>query len=187
MKRLTIQLCALVTAVLLLSACQRVYLRDGMVVNRFPLQESASYTATNACLQNLELQLGEESSYYQVVYDATLDVHQLVVLSAIGQRLVTVLQRGSEVSIQKSLPIPLAFSPRELLLSMQLIYWPVSVLESGIQQSEWQIIADNSARYVYKGDKLLATIDYQEFHECRGTIDYSLASGRMLHIESVSF
>lgn len=168
-------------------ACQRSVLRGGLVSGKLPMQDSRLFSAQSACLQNIEIQTESGTSFYQLVYDATSDLHQLVILSAVGQRLATVTQNGRKVTVQKSLPERLAVSPRELLLSMQLIHWPVPVLESGMLNSEWQINEDNSTRYVHKGDKMLAKIVYHNFHECRGTIEYIPAGGDSLYIDCVPF
>ncbi|MBN1378371.1 MAG: DUF3261 domain-containing protein [Gammaproteobacteria bacterium] len=174
-------------ALLLISACQPVNLRGSLIENKFPLLGTQIYTASSLCLLNVKMQSGDIINHYQFIYDATSDPHKLLVLSPVGQRLVTVLQKGDRVSMQKSLPVSLMYPAQELLVAMQLIYWPVAVLEKEFQNSEWSITASDSARYVFKGSDLLAKIVYQGSGECSGIIEYTLNKGEMLHIESVPY
>jgi hypothetical protein len=172
---------------LILTACQSGMPRGDLTFGHFPAQDSGLFVAPSACLQNVTVLTEKETGHYQLVYDATSEVHRLLILSMIGQRLVTVTQQDRGVAVQKSLPVSLTVSPKELLLAMQLIYWPVPVLQQGIRNSEWRITEENSTRSIYKGDVLQVTIEYRDFSECTGVINYRLAGGDSLLIESVSF
>ena len=179
--------CLISPAVIMLAACQRPLLRDGVLADGFPLQDSSRYTAPAACLQNVKLQSDNKVKYYQLVYDATSDVHQLLILSTIGQRLVTVTHSGMQVDIHKSLPISMDVSPKELLRVMQLVYWPVSALNEGTRRTGWRVEQAATSRQIYRERKPVAKIEYREFYECQGVVDYRSDSGEILHIQSISF
>lgn len=174
---------------MLVSACQQTYVRGGPIAYNYPLQDSSLYSMQAPCLQNIRV--GDtnlqDATYYQLVYDATSKIHQLIVLSTTGQRLATVTHHGVAVSTSRSLPVALDFPPDELVVAMQLIYWPLEILNENLTAAGWRLTEDVNVRQLYKSEREIVRIEYQGFHGCTGTVKYLLSGGEELTIEGVPF
>lgn len=174
-------LVVMLVSLVLLPACHRSYFRDGMVNNHYLLQSSDLYIAPYACLQNLTIRKKSgEVRHYRLIYDATSDKHVMVLLGVVGQRMLTVTQIDSQLYIEKSLPLEPEFPASELFTAMQLIYWPLKQLTTGLEKTEWRILDENDTRLVYKKDDMIVKIRYSGVHDCTGSVEYTLGGDKLV-------
>lgn len=111
---------------------------------------------------------------YRARYEVELTGNRLVVvgLSPIGITLFTIVQQGSDITVDSALSKVLSIDPRYTLFDLYLTYWPPSVLAPALDKigMTLDLTAKGKTRTVRDRDgRRVATITYAE--SSRGAIE----------------
>lgn len=71
-----------------------------------------------------------------------------------GAGLFNLTYDGKKIVSDKSPLLPNSVSPEFIIADLQLVYWPVAVLQKSLEASPWRLEADkNHRRLYYQGNK----------------------------------
>jgi len=80
-------------------------------------------------------------------------------LSIDGISLFNLSYDGKTISLDKSPLLPDTFSPEFIIKDLQLVYWPLNLLQKLLPR-QWHLTADNTHRRLYFNNELLTEVDY---------------------------
>lgn len=116
---------------------------------------------TQAIVAQQQWQLIHEQERYlvQVFVERTADHWQWVLMSSLGQRLVTASANNGVISIEQHQSHPALQWLPELLEAFQLSYWPLADLQ-GQTPKDWKIDGNSAHREAVVSGILRAAVDY---------------------------
>jgi hypothetical protein len=85
----------------------------------------------------------------------------VVGLSAMGLRVFTIRYDGKTTSVENTLPVPPQLTPERLLADLQLVHWPLAVLEPQLAAAGWQLSEPApGTRRLRRGGRVIAEVHY---------------------------
>ena len=169
-----------------LLACQFIPTRGSLLDNGFTLVPANVFEDEVMVWQKVELLTPKGAYFYEFLLDLSSSERiQLVIFSPLGQRVATIVCKNQQISFEKLVPIDLPISPTELMMVMQLIYWPLDVLRQSNDQRRLNFVEKTNKRYIYKNKLEVATVIYKGMNGWNGSIHYASEHGEKLFIESV--
>ena len=92
------------------------------------------------------------------VKDGTMTV---VGLSAMGLRVFTIRYDGKTTSVDNTLPVPPQLTPERLLADLQLVHWPLRVLQQPMQAAGWELNEPTpGTRRLRRDGRVVAEVHY---------------------------
>lgn len=137
----------------------------------FPLVPANSRYLHLVAQQQWHIHYEQQDYRLNAVMQINGEVTTLIFLDAMGQRLVTMEQSSSGMSIQQTRAHPLRPLWSDLLAAAQFIYWPMNDLVSHAPP-EWTFEGDQRVRYQYFSGILAALAEYQSGTPWQGTVLY---------------
>ena len=126
-----------------------------------PLLSPASLAAPHSAQQLVSAAAGPAELVMQCALDADADHVQLVALTPMGQRIVTLNWNGRDLSAEASEFAPKQFDPHQLLSDVQLVLWPLTAWQAALANSDWSVTepAAGLRRLRYRG-RMIEEIHY---------------------------
>jgi hypothetical protein len=117
------------------------------------------------------------------VQDGTMTV---VGLSAVGVRLFTIRYDGQSTRVDHSLPLPAQLTPERLLADLQLVHWPLYILQRPLREAGWEISEPApGTRRLRRDGRVIAEVHYTGADPWQGrSWLVNLEHGYTLSIES---
>lgn len=152
-----------------------------------PLLPPASLQASRSVEQILHAAYGAGDATLQCVVEVTPQRLQVVGLTALGQRVFTLVQDGAGVSAEASAYAPAFIDPHRIVADMQLAYWPLAALQSaappGVRVSEPR----DGVRRLERDGRLVAEVHFADADPWNGRLWLAnFEFGYSLDIESRS-
>ena len=175
-------LCCVV--VLALAACAAGGRRQ-RAMDAFTLLPPNSLGADISVFQQLELQSGGSNRLLQLALDVDSEHLQLVVMDALGRRLATLSWQQGDYRVQREPAAPRDIPYRDLLISLQMIFWPIETLNESNRASGWHF-EQQRQRTAWYHKRQAARIDSQLDSPWSGRAHYlDLIDGHQLALQSV--
>jgi hypothetical protein len=134
-----------------------------------PLVSPSSLNGERAANQVVRGAFGAREMTISCVVTVRDGIFTVVGLTAMGVRAFTIRYDGNEVKVDNDLPVPPQLTAERLLADIQLVYWPLEILRSGLQRAGWQLVEPYAgARRLRRGDKIVAEIHYSGGDPWRG-------------------
>ena len=148
-----------------------------------PLLPPATLGASRDTQQILRAAFGEHEATLRSVVHVTPDRIEVVILTAMGQRAMSVTWNGKDWQVEAAPMVPSGLHPESLLADVQLALWPLPVLQTAYHAAGWEVSeAGGGVRRLRHGGKLVAEVDYADADPWQGRywisnfrFDYSLA------------
>jgi hypothetical protein len=126
-----------------------------------PLMAPATLGEERAVNQVVRAALGARELTFNCVVSVKDGVMSVTGLNAVGVRLFSVRHDGSRVQADTAAGVPAEFDPAHLVADLQLVYWPLATLQSGLREAGWQLSdATPGTRRLRRGDRLVAEVHY---------------------------
>jgi len=135
-------LCGLLLSLLLLSGCSQQLQRQTCVA----LSEAVNYCLApineqveqGAHSQTVQFSHGGQT--HQLITELQIDQHTmtLVGLAPLGQPLFTIIYDGNRLISQQSSLLGKDFKAEYLMAILQLVYWPIEVVNQHLSSGRWQ-------------------------------------------------
>lgn len=77
-----------------------------------------------------------------------------------GVSLFNLTYDGNTIKSEKSPLLPESVSPELIIRDLQLVYWPVTVLQKSLQASPWRLEVDSNRRRLYYQDNKSIEVNY---------------------------
>lgn len=110
--------------------------------------------------------------HLEAVLTVDADRIYLVILGPLGQRLATLSFDGQRLTIDRGGPIPVDTPLENILGELQIIFWPLAVLNTGERNRDWYFKEQKHIRYVYYRQRLVAEIHRRSSSPWTGDFDY---------------
>jgi len=151
-----------------------------------PLLAPSSLGVDRTANQIVRGAFGEREMTLTCVVTVKDGVMTVVGLSAMGIRLFTLRYDGVQTTIENTLPIPPQLTPERLLGDLQLVYWPLSVLDKSLQVAGWQVSEPTpGTRRLRRDNRLIAEVHFAGVDAWQGrSWLVNLEHGYTLSIES---
>ena len=130
-----------------------------------------SDTQTIVAQQQWQLIHAQERYLLQVFVERNADHWQWVLMSNLGQRLVTASATNGVINIEQHQSHPALQWLPELLEAFQLSYWPLADLQ-GHTPKDWKIDEDSARREVFVSGILRGAVDYPLGNPWQARINY---------------
>ncbi|HVF17564.1 MAG TPA: DUF3261 domain-containing protein [Steroidobacteraceae bacterium] len=152
---------AFVVACVLLTGCVSRPSNEALSETPRPLLAPATLGADRSATQVVRGAFGEREMTMNCVVTVKGDVMTIVGLSAVGVRLFTMKYDGQATSVDNNVPIPPQLTPERLLADLQLVYWPLNMLEKPLAAAGWQLSEVGSGtRRLRRESRLVAEVHY---------------------------
>ena len=159
----------IVVASLLLSGCQFLPVSN-QSSSYLPLLEPDSLGLSAAVLQRVS---GErDGHHYELLVQLEFDKKQLAMVASTtgGTTLFSLLQQGNEVTTTVSPLLPVVIKPQFVLADMQIMFWPLTVIEQALVNSRYQVLAVKGGRELLKEGNLVAKVIYSHENPWQGSV-----------------
>lgn len=123
-------------------------------------------------LLRLDSNQGDASHHWEAVLNVDAEQIYLVILGPLGQRLATLSFDGQLLTADRGDPIPINMSLKKLLGELQMIFWPLAVLNTGEGNRDWYFEEETNIRHVYYQQQLVAEIHRHSSSRWSGEFDY---------------
>lgn len=80
-------------------------------------------------------------------------------LTLSGQTLLTLSYDGRELRSHRSPLLPAEVSPRDILVQLQLSYWPLDTIHQALSGSPWRMVQEHNLRQLFLHQRLALTIE----------------------------
>jgi hypothetical protein len=126
-----------------------------------PLLPPSTLGADRAVNQLVRGALGEREMTINCVVTVKGGTMTIVGLSAMGVRIFTIEYDGQTTSVDANLPVPPQLTPERLLADLQLVYWPLSILQKPLAAGGWQVSESTpGTRRLRRDTRLVAEVHY---------------------------
>ncbi len=115
---------------------------------------------------------GDASHHWEEVLNVDAERIYLVILGPLGQRLANLSFDGQQLTVDRGGPIPINMPLEKLLGELQMIFWPLAVLNTGEGNRDWYFEEQTHIRYVYYQNQLMAEIRRHSSSPWSGNFDY---------------
>ncbi len=174
-------LCALVLAG---TACISPASREQALPTFELLPPTSIDTDASAFLQ-LQLRADDGLRLLQLALDIQGQTLQLVVMDTLGRRLATFTYEDERYQLRREPGAPASIAYRQLLVVMQMIFWPLDALNRANGDLGWEFRQQNQRSAWYDGE-LYARINARETAPWSGRYDYhNLLDGSRISLQSV--
>lgn len=92
-------------------------------------------------------------------WSVTQDRLDLAGLTLAGQTLLTLSYDGRELHMQRSPLLPAEVSPRDILVQLQLSYWPMDSITRAFKGGPWRMEQHNGVRELFLQQRRVLTIE----------------------------
>jgi hypothetical protein len=155
--------CLLVFGLACFAGCAATPKAHENVVSEPPLLLPATLGANREVQQVLRAAYGEHEVVLRCVVHVSREHIEMVVLTALGQRALTVIWDGRDWKIDAAPAVPSQLRPQWLLADMQLALWPLAVLQTAYQPAGWQISESGGGMRLLRHEgKLVAEVNYAD-------------------------
>lgn len=175
-------LCAILGGLMLLAGCAAPF---GAVQRDFqPLPPDTLEQSTTVLLK-LDSHQGDIRHHWEAVLNVDADRIDLIILGPLGQRLATLRFNDQQLMVERGGPLPFDSSIEKLLGELQMIFWPLAVLNADEWNQDWHFSEQKNIRYVYYQQQRVAEIHRRSTSAWSGDFDYiSRISDYRLNIRS---
>lgn len=126
-----------------------------------------------------------DSHHWEAVLNTDVDKIYLVILGPLGQRLATLNFDNQQMTVVRNSPIPFDISLEKLLKELQMTFWPLTTLNAGKSNQDWNFEENKHVRFVYYKHQLVAEIHRHSSSTWNGEFNYiSKISDYQLSIQS---
>jgi len=128
-----------------------------------PLLPPATLGASHDAQQILRAAFGEHEVVLRSVVHATPDQIEMVILTALGQRAISVNWNGKDWKVETAPMVPATLRPESLLADLQLALWPLATLQAAYHPAGWEVTEPGGGvRRLRHDGKLIAEVDYAD-------------------------
>jgi len=119
--------------------------------------------------QILRAAFGEREVTLRSVVRASPERIEMVVLTALGQRAMSLQWDGHDWKVETAPLVPAALRPEWLVADMQLALWPLAALQAAYRPAGWEVTEPGGGvRRLRHGGKLVAEVAYADADPWRG-------------------
>ncbi|MDR3414681.1 MAG: DUF3261 domain-containing protein [Nevskia sp.] len=161
---------ALALAALCLAGCAAAPApRPDVPPDQPPLLPPATLGASRDAQQILRAAFGEHEAVLRCVVHASPERIEVVALTALGQRALTVAWNGQDWKVDAAPGVPPTLRPEWLLADVQLALWPLAALQSAYEPAGWTVSEPGGGvRRLRRAGQLVAEVDYADADPWRG-------------------
>lgn len=123
-------------------------------------------------LQKLDSRRGDNNYHWETVLNVDADRIYLVILGPLGQRLATLSFNGQHLAVDRNGPIRVGTPLKNILGELQIIFWPLAMLNTSKWNRDWYFEEQKHIRYVYYQQRLVAEIHRRSSSPWTGDFDY---------------
>ena len=128
-----------------------------------PLLAPDTLGASRDAQQILRAAFGEHEVVLRSVVHATPDQIEMVILTALGQRAISVNWNGRDWKVETAPMVPTTLHPESLLSDLQLALWPLPALQAAYHAAGWEITEPGGGvRRLRHDGKLIAEVHYAD-------------------------
>jgi hypothetical protein len=128
-----------------------------------PLLAPATLGASRDAQQILRAAFGEHEVVLRSVVHATPDQIEMVILTALGQRAISVNWDGKDWKVETAPMVPTTLQPESLLADLQLALWPLPALQAAYHAAGWEVTEPGGGvRRLRHDGKLIAEVHYAD-------------------------
>ncbi len=169
-------------SLILLAGCATPF---GAAQQDFQLLPPASLEHPTTVLLKLDHRQGDAHHHWEAVLNVDKDRIDLVILGPLGQRLATLRFDDRQLTVERNGPILFDASLEKLLGELQMVFWPLAILNTGEWNQDWSFEEQKHIRHVYYQQRLVAEIHRRSSSSWSGDFDYiSRVSDYHLNIRS---
>ena len=167
---------------ILLTGCATLF---GTAERHFQLLAPNTLEQSSTVLLKLTSQMNGDSHHWEAVLNTDVDKIYLVILGPLGQRLATLNFDNQQMTVVRNSPIPFDISLEKLLKELQMTFWPLTTLNAGKSNQDWNFEENKHVRFVYYKHQLVAEIHRHSSSTWNGEFNYiSKISDYQLSIQS---
>lgn len=163
------ELLAMLGGLLLITACATPF---GIAQQKFRLLPPNTLKQPTTVLLSINSHHGNNSHHWEAVLNVDANQIDLVILGPLGQRLATLGFDGQHLTVYRSNPISIDISLEKLLGELQMIFWPLAVLNTDKWNRGWHFEEQKHIRHVYYQQQRVAEIHRYSSSPCNGNFDY---------------
>jgi hypothetical protein len=113
--------------------------------------------------QILRAAFGEHEATLRCVVRASPQRVEMVALTALGQRAMSIDWNGSDWKVETAPMVPSAMRPEWLVADMQLALWPLAALQTAYKPAGWEVTEPGGGvRRLRHNGKLIAEVHYAD-------------------------
>jgi hypothetical protein len=131
-----------VFALALLGGCSTAPLRpaaESSAIEYPPLLPPASLGVAHTSQQILRAAFGEREVTLRCVLITNPDHFKMIVLTATGQRALTLDWNGTDWNVDKAPMVPAELNPQQLVADVEFALWPLQTLKDAYRPAGWDI------------------------------------------------
>ena len=148
---------------LLLAGCAAAPPQPAAAPEQPPLLPPASLGAPHEAQQILRAAFGEHEATLRCVVRATPEHIELIALTALGQRAMSVDWNGRDWKVESAPMVPTAMRPEWLVADLQLALWPLASLQAAYRPAGWDVSdPGGGVRRLRHDGKLVAEVHYAD-------------------------
>ncbi len=134
-----------------------------------PLLPPATLGASRDAQQILRAAFGEHEATLRSVVHVTPQQIEVVVLTALGQRAMSVTWDGKDWQVETAPMVPSGLRPESLLADVQLALWPLPALQAAYHAAGWEVSEPGGGvRRLRHDGRLVAEVDYADADPWQG-------------------
>lgn len=128
-----------------------------------PLLPPSSLGSPHAAQQILRVAFAEHEATLRCVVHVTPEKIEVVALTALGQRAMSVEWNGQDWKVETAPMVPAAMRPEWLVADLELALWPLPVLQAAYRAAGWEVSEPGGGvRRLRRGGRLVAQVAYAD-------------------------
>jgi hypothetical protein len=150
-------------AALTLAACAVQPQQPADEQERPPLLPPSSLDAPHQAQQILRAAFGEHEATLRSVVRTSPQHIEMIMLTALGQRAMTIDWNGSEWKVDTAPMVPSALRPESLVADLELALWPLATLQAAYKPAGWEVSEPGGGvRRLRRDGRLVAEVHYAD-------------------------
>jgi hypothetical protein len=156
-------------AVLALAACATQPQQTAAAPEQPPLLPPSSLDAPHEAQQILRAAFGEHEASLRSVVRATPQHIEMIMLTALGQRALSLDWNGQDWKVETAPMVPSALRAESLVGDLELALWPLATLQAAYKPAGWELSEPGGGvRRLRRDGKLVAEVHYADADPWRG-------------------
>ena len=155
---------------LLLAACATPPVQpESATIEYLPLLKPATLGTEHSAQQILRAAFADHEATLRSVVIAHADHLKMIMLTATGQRALSLDWDGMDWKVEKAPMVPDQLDPHALVADVEFALWPLAALEDAYRAAGWELSEPGGGvRRVRRDGKLFAEVHYADADPWRG-------------------
>ncbi len=149
-------------ATTILSSCVSVNERQlpGYQVPEFELLPPAALKEDVGVLQKVNVRFDDREYQYESIIEISDGRLKMLLLRPWGRRIAELNYDGDEFKVVRELGVSDKLPFRQMLGTMQMIFWPMRVIVQQLDETMWRVVEKENIREIYYNELLIGVVEY---------------------------